>query len=133
MVTQETDVRVEQNIKNKVDILFMIDNSPSMIPKQNELKNRFPLLIKKLEDFASKGNPAWYHIGVVTSDLGSGQFTLGSGAQCHPGGDGGQAAPAATTTAPAETPAAPAPAPSLAEAPTEAEVVFAAPPMPEAA
>ena len=49
------------------------------------------------------------------------------------GGDGGQAAPAATTTAPAETPAAPAPALPLAEAPTEAEVVFAAPPMPEAA
>jgi hypothetical protein len=90
LVTQETDVRVEQNIKNKVDILFMVDNSPSMTPKQNELKNRFPSLIKKLDDFATKGNPAWYHIGVVTSDLGSGQFTLGSGAQCHPGGDGGK-------------------------------------------
>jgi len=87
-VTQETDVRVEQNIKNKVDILFMIDDSPSMSPKQNELKARFPELIKILDDFG-KGNPAWYHIGVVTSDLGAGPFNLGSG-QCHPGGKGGK-------------------------------------------
>jgi hypothetical protein len=93
VVTQETDVRVEQNIKNKVDILFMVDNSPSMTPKQNELKRRFPELIKKLDDFAAKGNPAWYHIGVVTSDLGSGPYTLGSGGQCHPGGNGGKLQP----------------------------------------
>jgi len=85
-VIQETDVRVEQNVKNKVDILFMVDNSPSMSPKQAELKNRFPELIKILQNFG-KANPAWYHIGVVTSDLGAGQFTLGGG-QCHPGGDG---------------------------------------------
>jgi hypothetical protein len=87
-ITQETDVRVEQNIKNKVDILFMIDDSPSMSPKQAELKARFPQLIKILDDFG-KSNPAWYHIGVVTSDLGAGQFNLGGG-QCHPGGDGGK-------------------------------------------
>jgi hypothetical protein len=87
-ITQETDVRVEQNIKNKVDILFMIDNSPSMSPKQAELKARFPELIKVLDNFG-KSNPAWYHIGVVTSDLGAGQFNLGGG-QCHPGGDGGK-------------------------------------------
>src|SRR5438309_2310460 len=88
IVTQETDVRVEQNIKNKVDIIFAIDNSPSMSPKQAELKARFPELIKILDNFG-KGNPAWYHIGVVTSDLGAGQFNLGGG-QCHPGGDGGK-------------------------------------------
>ena len=85
-VNQETDVKVQQNVKNKVDILFMIDNSPSMSPKQQELKNRFPLLIKTLNDFG-KANPASYHIAVVTSDLGAGQFNIGNG-QCHPGGDG---------------------------------------------
>jgi hypothetical protein len=84
--TQESDVRVAQNVKNKVDILFMVDNSPSMLPKQAELQARFPLLIKILNDFG-KTNPAWYHVGVVTSDLGAGAFTLGGG-QCHPGGDG---------------------------------------------
>jgi hypothetical protein len=87
-VNQETNVKISENVKNKVDILFMIDNSPSMSPKQNELKARFPELIKVLQDFG-KANPAWYHIGVITSDLGAGQYTLGGG-QCHPGGDGGQ-------------------------------------------
>jgi hypothetical protein len=101
-VTQETSVRVEQSVKNKVDLLFLIDNSPSMAPKQKELANRFPTLIKALQNFAMQGNPASYHIGVVTSDLGAGPFTLNQG-QCHPGGDGAklQIAPAPTATAPA--------------------------------
>lgn len=90
-VTQETAVRVEQNVKNKVDLLFVIDDSPSMAPKQNELKARFPQLIKLLDDFG-KDNPANYHIGVITTDLGSGPFTLGGG-QCRPGGRGGKLQP----------------------------------------
>ena len=65
----------------------------------------------------------------ATAEVGTVLAVLGDAPPA--GGDGGQAAPAATTTAPAETPAAPAPALPLAEA-TEAEVVFAAPPMPEA-
>jgi hypothetical protein len=84
-VVQETDVRVEQSGKNKVDILFMIDDSMSMQPKQQALQMRFPDLIKVLDDFAAKGTPAWYHIGVVTSDLGSAQSRDGG---CTPGGLG---------------------------------------------
>ena len=34
---QETDVRVEQSVKNKVDILFMVDDSNSMDAKQVEV------------------------------------------------------------------------------------------------
>jgi hypothetical protein len=90
-VTQETNVRVEQNIKNKVDLLFVIDDSPSMAPKQMELRNRFPQLIKILDDFG-KVNPAHYHIGVISTDTGSGPFTLGGG-QCKPGGRGGKLQP----------------------------------------
>ena len=56
-VTQETSVRVEQSVKNKVDLLFMIDNSPSMAPKQNELRNRFPQLIKALQTLRDGGQP----------------------------------------------------------------------------
>ena len=74
IVTQETSVRVEQNIKNKVDILFVIDNSPSMRPKQEQLGQRFPELIKVLTEFGAKGSPASYHIGVVTTDLGANTF-----------------------------------------------------------
>ena len=76
------------NVKNKVDLLFMADDSPGTSPKITELKARFPQLIKVLDDFGQT-TPGWYHIGVVTSDLGAGQFTLGGG-QCHPGGRGGK-------------------------------------------
>ena len=89
-VVQETDVRVEQNVKNKVDILFMVDDSNSMDPKQAELKMRFPELIKILDNFGSMGNPAWYHIGVVTSDLGAGAGLNGG---CTPGGLGARLQP----------------------------------------
>ena len=85
-VTQETSVRVEQSLKDKVDILFMVDNSLSMEPKQKELQARFPQLIKQLDTFAAQGSPASYHIGVVSSDLGAGQNTQ----NCKPGGDGGK-------------------------------------------
>jgi hypothetical protein len=79
------DVSVEPP-RNQVDVLFMVDNSPSMAPKQAELKARFPQLIRILDGFG-QSNPADYHIGVVTSDLGAGPYNINSG-QCHPGGDG---------------------------------------------
>ncbi|MFI5290139.1 MAG: hypothetical protein ACHQ17_10845 [Polyangia bacterium] len=75
--------------RQKVDLLFMVDNSPSMIPKQKELQAGFPALLSQMQALATSGAPADYHIGVVTSDLGAGQFNLGGG-QCHPGGDGGK-------------------------------------------
>src|SRR4030095_10307504 len=53
---------------DKIDLLFAIDNSPSMTPMQAQLKMRFPALMAAL----STALPADYHIGVVTSDLGSG-------------------------------------------------------------
>jgi hypothetical protein len=87
-VMQETVVRVEQNVKNKVDLLFVIDDSPSMAPKQNELRARFPELIKILDQFGM-ANPASYHIGVITTDMGAQQYVLGGG-QCKPGGRGGK-------------------------------------------
>src|SRR3954469_7751287 len=80
--------KLGQNLKNKVDILFVIDDSPSMSPKQAELRARFPELIKILDDFG-KANPAHYHIGVATTDMGAGPFNLGNG-QCRPGGKGGK-------------------------------------------
>jgi hypothetical protein len=85
---------------DKVDILFMIDNSPGE-PYKKELADRFPALIKALDGAAALGLKASYHIGVVTSDLGAGPYTLNEG-QCHPGGDGGklQTGPAAGSTLP---------------------------------
>jgi hypothetical protein len=91
-VTQETSVRVEQNIKNKVDILFVIDNSLSTSPIQAQFRVAFPQLILRLDDFAAKGSPASYHIGVVNSDLGAGTLNAPApnGGGCVPGGSGGK-------------------------------------------
>jgi hypothetical protein len=77
--------RVPMTPRDKVDLLFMIDNSPSMSPKQAALRARFPGLATRIA--ASQGLRASLHIGVVTSDLGAGPYTLNQG-QCHPGGDG---------------------------------------------
>jgi len=82
------DTDMNLYIKNRVDLLFVIDDSPGMGAKQTELMAAFPDLLKILDD-AGKTPPAWYHIGVVTTDLGAGAITLGSG-PCRPGGRSGK-------------------------------------------
>ena len=50
----------------EVDLLFVVDNSPSMSPKQKALAAGVGALIRKLDQSAVK-----YHIGVVSTDVGS--------------------------------------------------------------
>jgi hypothetical protein len=71
------EVETEQNLKDQVDILFVIDDSGSMAPKQEQLRQRFPDLVKSLDEIAAAGNKASYHIGVVTSDLGAPGISCG--------------------------------------------------------
>jgi hypothetical protein len=85
--------------RDKVDILFMIDDSPSMAPKQAALRANFPELVTRIQTLATNGAPASFHIGVVDSDLGAGRFTLNNG-QCHPDGDGGKLRTGAAATDP---------------------------------
>jgi hypothetical protein len=87
-VVQDTPVRVPQNEKNKVDVLFLIDNSPSMDAMQTELKTRFGDFFKVFQDLAAGGTFADMNIGVVTSDFGAGD-TAGGGCAASPGGDRG--------------------------------------------
>ncbi|HEX8950568.1 MAG TPA: hypothetical protein VF945_01930, partial [Polyangia bacterium] len=87
-VTQETNVRVEQNIKNKVDVLFMIDNSSSMDPMQLELRSKFGQFFQVFEQLAAGGTYADMQIGVITSDFGAGD-TAGGGCDVSPGGQRG--------------------------------------------
>jgi hypothetical protein len=75
----------EVNPKRDADILFLIDDSPSMSDKQDNLRRNFPNFIKRLEGI--QGGLPNVHIGVVTSDLGSGPTQLN--AQCYPGGKRG--------------------------------------------
>jgi|JI10StandDraft_1071094.scaffolds.fasta_scaffold04413_6 hypothetical protein len=49
-----------------LDILFVIDNTPSMVAKQRELAKALPQFIQQLE-----AREAHYHIGIVTTDVGS--------------------------------------------------------------
>ena len=63
---------IPQNLKDKVDILFMLDNSNSMDAMQLELRNRFGQFFKPFQDLAEKGVYADLHIGVVSSDYGAG-------------------------------------------------------------
>ena len=57
------------NVNRKVDILFLIDDSPSMGDKQTNLATNFPNFINVLAQI--QGGLPDVHIGVTTSDLGS--------------------------------------------------------------
>jgi hypothetical protein len=72
---------------NTVDILLVIDDSPSMGAEQAELRARLPTLFRELAALAAKGLRADYHIGVVTTDLGAGDHI---DMNCRPGGLGGR-------------------------------------------
>jgi hypothetical protein len=61
-----------ESANTKIDLLFMIDNSNSMEPKQASLMQFFPNLIQPIKDLPIKPD---LHIGIVTSDMGAGQFT----------------------------------------------------------
>jgi hypothetical protein len=100
-VTQETNVRVEQSIKDKVDVLFMVDNSSSMDPMQIELRSKFGQFFQVFEGLAASGTYADMHIGVVTSDYGAGD-SAGGGCDASPGGQKGvlQTTPSPNATNP---------------------------------
>ncbi len=57
------------NINRNVDLLFVIDNSPSMNDKQNNLADNFEKFIQVLDSI--QGGRPNVHIAVVTSDIGT--------------------------------------------------------------
>ncbi len=89
--------RSSQNVfpsssENKLDVLFMIDNSPSMLPLQQKLIAQFPSFMEPLKmvptpDGSGVALPN-IHVAVVSSDTGPGKFAQAS--NCHFGGDYGQ-------------------------------------------
>ena len=75
--------KVRQNAVDKVDVLFMVDNSNSMAEEQASLTVQFPRLISVLAtgDRNADGTPEFpavkdLHAGVVTSDMGNGGFPV---------------------------------------------------------
>jgi hypothetical protein len=55
----------------KLDLLFMVDNSPSMGPKQAKMADQFPGLIEALRDPVDQTLPD-LRVAIIDSDLGSG-------------------------------------------------------------
>ena len=78
------DATVGQSVLNKVDVLFVLDDAPSMSVKLAALESALPSFLATL---AGGSMPVSYHWGVVTTDLGAGPQTLPSFG-CRPGGDG---------------------------------------------
>lgn len=64
--TQQGEKYYDARPQKDVDILFLIDNSRSMSPKQRALAANIPKFIKKIESFGAN-----YHVGIATSDVGS--------------------------------------------------------------
>jgi len=76
------------NVNRDLDLLFLIDDSPSMKDKQNNLANNFPDFIKVLSSIPG-GLPS-VHIGVTTSDMGTkGASDSAPGPAIPPLGNGG--------------------------------------------
>jgi hypothetical protein len=70
-----------------LDLLFMIDNSPSMQEEQANLIRNFPALMNELKNLP--GGLPDLHVAVVTSDLGAGSVPLSNGGCPRIGGDRG--------------------------------------------
>jgi hypothetical protein len=56
-------------VNRDIDLLFLIDDSPSMLDKQSNLKMNFPSFVNVLNTI--QGGLPNIHIGVTTSDLGA--------------------------------------------------------------
>jgi len=77
----------EPPLKNKADILFVLDDGPTMGAKLDAFRAALPSFVGELDDAAQLGSPVSYHLGVVTADLGAGaQANAALG--CRPDGDG---------------------------------------------
>ncbi len=68
-----------------VDILFVIDNSNTMLEEQGNLINNFPQFIQRIE--AIEPPIKSYHLGVISTDLGAGSIDIST---CKGGGDEGR-------------------------------------------
>jgi hypothetical protein len=85
---EQTESVVGLGTQGKSDLLFMIDNSPSMDAMQAELRAHFGDLVKQLSGL-NRATTLDLHIGVVTSDYGAGDMP-GGGCGASPGGEQGR-------------------------------------------
>ena len=79
---QQTDIYISVAPNRLLDLVFMVDNSPSMAPKVAKMNAQFPKLIAALKD-PSDGNLPDLRVAVIDSDLGTGN-AYGAGSSCGP-------------------------------------------------
>jgi hypothetical protein len=70
-IGQETDMYITVAPVRQLDVVFMIDNSPSMAPKVNKLAQQFPKLLAALKD-PNDGRYPDLRVAIIDSDLGTG-------------------------------------------------------------
>ena len=70
-VGQETDMYISVAPARMLDLVFMVDNSPSMAPKVAKLNQQFPKLIEALKD-PNDGTLPDLRVAIIDSDLGTG-------------------------------------------------------------
>jgi hypothetical protein len=84
--TETLTTNFTQKINNEIDILFMVDNSPSMSEMQGKLYAQLPLFMNVLQALPS---PPSLHVAVVSSDMGApGDST--TAIMCTTAGDQGE-------------------------------------------
>jgi len=68
---QQTDIYISVAPNRLLDLVFMVDNSPSMAPKVTKMNAQFPKLINALKD-PNDGTLPDLRVAVIDSDLGTG-------------------------------------------------------------
>ena len=75
---QQTDIYITVAPNRLLDLVFMVDNSPSMAPKQQKMNAQFPKLIAALKD-PNDGTLPDLRVAIIDSDLGTnGAYSSGS-------------------------------------------------------
>ena len=96
VVQSGTKIKIVQAVSDAVDLLVMVDNSNSMAQEQANLTSNFQILTNALTnppDDNGDGQPdhppvADLHIGVVSSDMGTGGFAVQTCRDAIDGDDG---------------------------------------------
>jgi hypothetical protein len=70
-IGEEIDMYISMRPRRQLDLVFMIDDSPSMAPKVGKLAQQFPRLIQALRDPSDLLYPD-LRVAIIDSDLGTG-------------------------------------------------------------